>query len=402
MDYLNLALLSGFLLFYSLFAGRFEKRLVNGPLMFLLAGVLLGPAVFDVLKVRIDGSGMRLMAEVTLALVLFTDACKADLRILRAYHWIPVRLLLIGLPLCLLSGWLFGLWLFDGMPWLEAAILATMLAPTDAALGKAVTSNPQVPAPVREGLNVESGLNDGICVPVLLLLLALLTPQELHKGTMAMAVHLFVEEIGIGVLTGISLALATAALLKLTERYHWNVPIWQQLILPGLAVLCFSLAQQLGGSGFIAAFVGGLFTGHFLKLRKEQFLESNESFSEVLSICVWALFGATVVATAINHFPWRAWLYAAASLTLLRMLPVWLSLTGTGMRPGSRLFVGWFGPRGLASIVFLLIVLQYPLEQTRLISATVIATVLLSVVAHGLSANPWVARLKASDKTGID
>lgn len=395
MSYVNLVILSAFLLLYSLFAGRFEKRLVNGPLMFMLLGLLLGPSVFNVLKIQIDGAGMRLMAEVTLALVLFTDATKADLRILRSYNWIPVRLLLIGLPLCLLFGWLFGLLLFDGMPWLEAAILATILAPTDAALGKAVTSNPKVPAPVREGLNVESGLNDGICVPLLLLLLELLAPQEQHKGTVAMAMHLFVEEIGIGVLVGIGLATATAALLKLTESLHWNIPMWQQLILPGLAVLCFSLAQQLGGSGFIAAFIGGLLTGHLLGHRKEQFLESNESFSEVLSICVWAVFGATVVATALIHFPWQAWLYAAASLTLLRMLPVWLSLVGTRMAADSRLFIGWFGPRGLASIVFLLIVMQYPLEQTRIISATVIATVLLSVVAHGLSANPWVARLKS-------
>lgn len=134
MSYLNLVILSGFLLFYSLFAGRFEKRLVNGPLMFMLVGLLLGPAVFNVLKIQIDGAGLRLMAEVTLALVLFTDATKADLRILRAFNWIPIRLLLIGLPLCLLFGWWFGLWLFNDMPWLEAAILATMLAPTDAAL----------------------------------------------------------------------------------------------------------------------------------------------------------------------------------------------------------------------------------------------------------------------------
>ena len=368
MSYLNLVILSGFLLFYSLFA---------------------------VLKIQMDGAGLRLMAEITLALVLFTDATKADLRILRSYNWIPIRLLLIGLPLCLLLGWLLGLWLFDGMPWLEAAILATILAPTDAALGKAVTSNPKVPAPVRESLNVESGLNDGICVPVLLLLLELLAPEQQHKGTVAMAVHLFIEEIGIGILVGVSLALATAALLKLTERLHWSVPMWQHLILPGLAVLCFSLAQQLGGSGFIAAFVGGLFTGHFLGHRKENFLESNESFSEVLSICVWAVFGATAVATALVHFPWQAWLYAAASLTLLRMLPVWLSLMGTSVPTGSKLFIGWFGPRGLASIVFLLIVMQYQLEQMPMITASVIATVLLSVIAHGLSANPWVARLKS-------
>jgi NhaP-type Na+/H+ or K+/H+ antiporter len=371
MPYQNLVLFSGFLLFYSLFAGRFEKRLVNGPLMFMLVGLLLGPAVSGLLQVEVNGKTMRLLAEITLALVLFTDAAKADLRVLRSYNWIPVRLLLIGLPLCLLAGWLFGMWLFEGMPWLEAAILATMLAPTDAALGKAVTSNASVPAPIREGLNVESGLNDGICVPVLLLLLGLIAPEEQHKGTLGMAMHLFLEEIGIGGVVGIAVATGTAFCLKHTEKLGWSIPMWRPLIMTGL------------------------FTGHFLQpQRKEKLLESNESFGELLSICVWVLFGATAVATALVQFPWQAWLYALASLTVLRMLPVWLCLAGTDLPFQTRLFMGWFGPRGLASIVFVLMVIQYPLQQTGPITATVIATVVLSVVAHGMSANPWVARIR--------
>lgn len=403
MPYLNLVLISGFLLFYSLLAGRFEKRLVNGPLMFMLFGLLLGPAVSGLLHVEIDGRTLRLLAEITLALVLFTDAAKADLHVLRSYNWIPVRLLLIGLPLCLLAGWLFGMWLFDDMPWLETAILATMLAPTDAALGKAVTSNASVPAPVREGLNVESGLNDGICVPILLLLLGLLTPEEQHKGALGTAMHLFLEEIGIGGLVGVALAASTSLCLKYTEKLGWSIPMWRPLIMTGLALLCFSLAQWLGGSGFIAAFVGGLFTGYLLgHERKERFLEGNESFGELLSIWVWVMFGATAVATALVHFPWQAWLYALASLTVLRMLPVWLSLAGTGLTAQTRLFIGWFGPRGLASIVFLLIVIQYPLQQAGLVTATVIATVVLSVVAHGMSANPWAALLKPDTKTNLD
>ena len=403
MPYQNLVLFSGFLLFYSLLAGRFEKRLVNGPLMFMLVGLLLGPAVSGWLQVGIDGRTMRLLAEITLAFVLFTDAAKADLRVLRAYNWIPVRLLLIGLPLCLLAGWLFGMWLFEDMPWLEAAILATILAPTDAALGKAVTSNTSVPAPVREGLNVESGLNDGICVPVLLLLLGLLAPEEQHKGTFGTAMHLFVEEIGIGGAVGGALAAGTALCLKYTEKLGWSIPMWRPLIMTGLALLCFSLAQWLGGSGFIAAFVGGLLAGHLLgHQRKAQFLESNENFGELLSIAVWVLFGASAVAAALVQFPWQAWLYALASLTVLRMLPVWLCLVGTGLPVQTRLFIGWFGPRGLASIVFVLIVIQHPLQQAGLITATVIATVVLSVVAHGVSANPWVARLKTADNGKLD
>ncbi|HWS40532.1 MAG TPA: cation:proton antiporter, partial [Arenimonas sp.] len=352
------------------------------------------PGILNLLQMQINGEGMRLLAEIALAIVLFTDAAKANLTVLKTYNWIPLRLLLIGLPLCLLAGWLFGLWLFPNMHWLEVAILATILAPTDAALGKAVVSNPDVPAPVRESLNVESGLNDGICVPVLLFLLALIAPEEMHRGTLSTAVWLFIEEIGIGVLVGFVLAYTTAGMLRITIAKRWSMPVWRQLMLPGLAVLCFAMAQWLGGSGFIAAFVGGLFIGHLLPTEKEHALEANEEFGELLSVIVWLVFGSMVIVNAWPYFNWQVWVYAFASLTFLRMFPVWLSLMNTPVAYEQRLFIGWFGPRGLASIVFLLIVMPYNLNAGQQITATVIATILLSVILHGLSANPWVARFK--------
>lgn len=394
MIYQNISLIAGFLLLYSLFAGRFESRLISGPLMFLLVGYLLGPGILNLLHMQINGYGMRFLAEMTLAIVLFTDAANANLKVLKTYNWIPLRLLLIGLPLCLLAGWLFGLLIYPNMPWLEVAILATVLAPTDAALGKAVVSNPQVPAPVRESLNVESGLNDGICVPVLLFLLALIAPEEMHKGTVGGAFWLFIEEIGIGTLVGIFLAYSTAKLLDFTIAKRWSLPVWRQLMLPGLAILCFSLAQWLGGSGFIAAFVGGLFIGHLLPAEKKHALETNEQLGDLLSVIVWITFGSVVIVKAWPYFTWHVWVYALASLTILRMIPVWLSLMKSTVATEQKLFIGWFGPRGLASIVFMLIVMPYNLSAGQQINATIIATILLSVVLHGLSANPWVARFK--------
>lgn len=183
--YQNLALLAAFLLTYSIFAGRFESRLLNGPLMFMLAGLILGPAFLGILQPRIDSHGLRILAELTLAIVLFSDAANADLKVLKAHEGLPLRLLLIGLPLTMLSGWLLGIWLFPQAPLIELALLAILLAPTDAALGKAVVSNPKVAAPVREGLNVESGLNDGICVPVLLMFLALLIEEHTQSPPLA-------------------------------------------------------------------------------------------------------------------------------------------------------------------------------------------------------------------------
>lgn len=400
MIYQNITLLTAFLLFYSIFAGRFEARLINGALMFLLAGLLLGPVVLNVLHLSVDAPGLRLLAELTLAIVLFTDAANANLQVLRINNRIPLRLLLIGLPLCLLAGWGFGIVLFDDMPWLEAAILATMLAPTDAALGKAVVTNPAVPAPIRESLNVESGLNDGICVPVLFILLALLAPEELHQGTLTLALTLIAEEIGIGVLVGVALAVVTGILMRYSLRHAWSLPLWQQLSMPSLAVLSFSLAQWAGGSGFIAAFVCGLLAGNLLGERKKAYLESNEGYANLLSVIVWAMFGAVVVASEWQYFTWKTWVYAMCSLTVLRMVPVWMSLLGTELSSESRLFIGWFGPRGLASIVFAVIVAQYDLIAMSEIIATVSCTILLSVVFHGLTANPWVARLHRENGPG--
>ncbi len=390
--YQNLAVVAAFLLAYSIFAGRFEARLLNGPLMFMLAGVLLGPAALGILQPHITKEGIKVLAELTLAIVLFSDAATANLKILREYEALPVRLLLIGLPLTLVAGWLVGCWLFPQVPALELAILATILAPTDAALGKAVVSNPAVPAPVREGLNVESGLNDGICVPVLLLFLALMLEVQTHEPMM-LAVELIAEELGIGVLVGAGLALLAWQLLRLSERHGWEMPMWSQLTLPGLALLCFALAQTLGGSGFIAAFVGGLLAGYLLDKQKHHLLHASEEFGSLLSVITWLVFGALVIPNAWSSFTPQIWLYAVLSLTLMRMLPVFISLLGTHFDTETRLFIGWFGPRGLATIVFAVMIMDSNLQATNTLLATAICTVLMSVLLHGITANPWAARL---------
>ncbi|TNJ01121.1 cation:proton antiporter [Aeromonas veronii] len=394
--YQNLAVIAAFLLIYSLIAGRFESKLVNGPLLFLLTGWLLGPGGLELLSLSIDSAGIKLLAELTLVIVLFNDAANTNWQVLLANRQLPIRLLLIGLPLTLLCGALFGHWIFPDLPLLEMAILSTILAPTDAALGKAVVSNPAVPAPVREGLNQESGLNDGICVPVLLLLLALIAPTEQHAGTATLAITLMLEEIGIGLLVAFVLTSLTIRLLKISYLNGWQLPLWRQLTMPGLALLCFALAQTLGGSGFIAAFVGGLFIGHRLGEHKHAYMDSCEGYGDLLSVVIWMVFGATLMPILPELLHWQYWLYATASLTLLRMVPVWLSLIGTGLKPELKLFIGWFGPRGLASIVFAVMVLQNEpsLIGQRPIIATVLCTIILSVILHGLTANPWVERFK--------
>lgn len=390
--YQNLALLAAFLLTYSIFAGRFESRLLNGPLMFMLAGLILGPAFLGILQPRIDSHGLRILAELTLAIVLFSDAANADLKVLKAHEGLPLRLLLIGLPLTMLSGWLLAIWLFPQAPLIELALLAILLAPTDAALGKAVVTNPKVAAPVREGLNVESGLNDGICVPVLLMFLALLI-EEHTQSPLSLAIELFFEELGIGALIGGTLTFMAWLMQRYSGKHHWQTPMWSQLTLPGLAVLCFATAQTLGGSGFIAAFVGGLLASYLFAEQKHDLLKASEEFASLLSIITWVVFGALVIPSVWSSFTVDVWLYALLSLTVIRIVPVLVSLAGTGFDFETRLFIGWFGPRGLASIVFAIMILDYPLQTGRTLVAVAACTVLLSVLLHGLSANPWVSRL---------
>ncbi len=394
--YQSMTVIAGFLLFYSLFAGRFESRLISGPFLFLLAGILLGDPGLGLLDISVKGETLRLLAELALAIVLFTDAANANLSVLRANNQIPLRLLLIGLPLTLIFGSVAGLWVFEQSTLLEAAILATILAPTDAALGQAVMSNPAVPAPIREGLNMESGLNDGICVPVLLVLLELMYHESSGQGALFLSAKFLTAEIGIGVLVGGSAAWLTSKIMKISEAQGWELPAWRQLIMPGLAVFVFAASQWLGGSGFIAAFVSGLYMGYLIRTHKHKYLDGNEGYEEVLSIIVWLLFGGVVMTQVWDDVEPRHLIFAVASLTVLRMVPVIISLTGTGLSWSHKLFIGWFGPRGLASIVFLIMVMQENLNLQNDINITAICTVVLSVALHGMSANPWVNRMKSN------
>ena len=183
--YQNAAILTGFLLVYSAIAGRIERSLISGPIVFTATGFILGADVLGVLRIHIDGEGLRLLAELTLAMVLFTDAANADFGVVRRNLGLPERLLLIGLPLTIVLGFLFAAIVFPSLATLEMALLAAILAPTDAALGKPVVINPKVPAIMREALNLESGLNDGICVPIVVLLLGLAVGTEIPRSTIA-------------------------------------------------------------------------------------------------------------------------------------------------------------------------------------------------------------------------
>ncbi len=387
--YQDLVIFAVFILIYSTVAGAVEKTWISGAIIFTAFGLLIGPVGLDLISFKADREAIRTLAELTLALVLFTDAAGADMGVLKKFEKLPVRLLLVGLPLTILLGFGVGVLLFKDLSLFEVALLATMLAPTDAALGKAVVSNEAVPNPVRQGLNVESGLNDGICVPILFLFLALATGKVDEGGPWQLAMKLVAEEIGIGLAVGLLLTGMASWLLKIAKQRQWLTEIWIQVPVVALAVACFATAQFIGGSGFIAAFSGGLLFGAMAKEYREDFLRAAEGTGDVLALITWVIFGAAVVTRAIGNFSWIILLYAILSLTLIRMLPVFFSLAGLRVNTEGKLFIGWFGPRGLASIVFAVIVLNANLPNGGVLAMTVVCTVILSIILHGLSANPW-------------
>ena len=376
------------------FGGRAVSSNVSKCFHFIIVGLLFGPFGLRILHINVNSENLRSIVELTLALILFTDAANANLAVLKNSIRLPCRLLLVGLPLTILLGFGVGRLLLPDLRLIEAAILATMLAPTDAALGKAVVTNPHVPEMIREDLNVESGLNDGICVPILFALLVIATHQNTESSTAELLLGLFAEEIGIGLIVGASLGFSGIQLARFCLQHKWLSETWKEVSVVALAVACFATAQTLGGSGFIASFIGGMFFGNAIKTKsyKEEILLGSEATCDTLSLITWVAFGSVVVSFAFGQLTWQIILYAILSLTLVRIVPVFLSLSGMLLDVESKLFVGWFGPRGLASIVFAVIVLDENLPASNMLATTVACTVVLSVLAHGITANPWAKR----------
>lgn len=374
------------LLIYGAVSARLQATAISPAMVFVAVGLLAGGVGLDLVDTDAANEVVRLLAEVTLALVLFTDAVRINVHTLRRESLVPARLLGLGLPLTIGIGTLVGLVTFAGLDVWTAAALATILAPTDAALGLPVVNDRRLPSRIRQGLNVESGLNDGVCVPLLIIFLTLAEAEsgELEVGPL----HIIAEEIGFGVLGGVAAGLLGAFLLRWSGRKGWIQPTWIQINAVATAALAYTVAASLGGSGFIGAFVAGIVFRVLAADRADSSTVLAEQSGELFNAVTFLLFGAVLLGPALSALDWRIALYAVLSLTVVRMLPVALAMIGTGMRWVTIGFLGWFGPRGLASIVFvLLLVEQTDLPERALIVAVVTWTVVLSVFAHGMTAS---------------
>jgi sodium/hydrogen antiporter len=387
-----LAVVALTLLAFAGISGRIAGTPITAAMVFTGVGLLVGSEALGLVEPSPTGETVKLLAEATLALVLFADASRIDVRALRGELSVPVRLLGIGLPLTLAAGFVFALVVFPELSWSEALLLAVILAPTDAALGQAVVTLMRLPSRVRQGLNVESGLNDGICVPLFWIVLAIAQAESGAIGDGA-AARLVLEQIGYGILAGVVAGVAAAVVVVAAGRRGNVAGSWLQVVPLASAGLAFGLADPIGGSGFIAAFVGGFVFGVLRRRAGGEVGHLIEELGDVFGGVTFIVFGAVLLGPALGEVTWSVALYAVLSLTVVRMLPVAIAMTGTGARTTTVAFLGWFGPRGLASIVFAVLVLEEGgLPHDELILVTTYLAIGLSVLAHGLTAAPLAAR----------
>jgi NhaP-type Na+/H+ or K+/H+ antiporter len=376
---------------YSLVSKRLERTVVTAPILFTVAGaftMLLPPALSEL---AIDRPTFLLIAELGLVMTLFTDASRINLVSLRGSRGLRIRLLSTGMLLTILLGAMAAMVLFGGLSWQEAGILGAILAPTDAGLGQVIVNSQRVPPRIREALNFEAGLNDGLSVPFLMCFIALAMVENQGTGAASVLARFLGEQLGYGTLIGLGAGLAGGALLGLARRKEWMAPPLTQLGVVAIPLLCVMASEATHASMFIAAFVAGLVTQIGFRHVGRHSVEFTEDWGQLLNFFVFFLFGL-FVARSWTAFTLPMLLYALASLTVVRMLPVALALRGTGLSRSSVLFIGWFGPRGLASIVLGLVYLeqQVSLPGEDTIRLTIMLTVLLSILVHGLSALPGI------------
>ena len=382
------------LFIYALFSGRLERSVLTAPMIFTAAGVALGECLAGMLP---QPAGMQELvrmtflraAEVGLVMLLFTDASRTEFQVLKSLRDLPVRLLSAGMLLTILLGALVALAVFPSLTIWEAGILSAVLAPTDAGLGQIIVNSPRVPLRIRQALNVEAGLNDGLSVPFLLFFFALAAHGA--GGGDASLTRFIVEQLVYGALVGAGIGLAGGWLLGWARRRELMAESLEPLGVVALPLMCLVAAEAVDASMFIAAFAAGLAVQAGFKEAGKHSVEFAEDWGQLLNLSVFFLFGM-VVARDWAMINWSHWLYAGLSLTVVRMLPVAISLAGARLNRATILFMGWFGPRGLASIVLGLVYLE---QETHLpgettIRLTVMATVFLSIFAHGLSALPGI------------
>ena len=395
MHHHQLLILFALLIFAFGLVSRFaERHSITGPMVFMTVGILGSSLVFGFLHVTPDMGPVKLVAELALTLVLFIDATMINRSVFAGgAKRIPVRLLLIGLPLTMIFGTIFGVWMFDGVGIWAIILMAFILSPTDAALGQAVVKSEGVPIKIRQSISIESGLNDGIALPPILIVMALLGAEAgEHEGAW---LGFVIKQVTLGPLVGLAVGWIAGKLMQSMSDKGWTEGTFQRLSALPIAIMAFAFAESVEGNGFIAAFVAGL--GLTAAITSEHVRHQLQEFGETdgmqLILVVFLLFGLAMVPVAAQYWGPRELIYALASLTVLRMVPVAISLIGLKLDWQTITFIGWFGPRGIASVLYLLMAFAaIGFEGNEQVMSIIVLTVAISVYAHGISATPLSRR----------
>jgi sodium/hydrogen antiporter len=385
----TVAVIASGLLLFSLVSGRLNNTVITPPLVFIIFGLLISSHVFAIAEVEPGHSVIRILTELTLILVLFSDASRLGFKRLRRDHNIPFRMLIIGLPLTIIAGTIVAVLAFPALTIWEAALLAALLAPTDAALGQAVVSAKVVPVRIRQAINVESGLNDGIALPFVLLFAAFASSLSEASGTNEW-IRFGLLQVTLGPLAGALTGYIGARMIDAMVARKWMNASAQGIAILSLAVFTYVIAEQIGGNGFIATFIAGIMFGNTSRHPHSFLLEFMETEGQLLMLITFLIFGAAMLPVGLHHITPDVILYAILSLTVIRMLPVAISLTGAGLKSPTIIFLGWFGPRGLASILYILLILsEYKVPNYDKLYTVTIITVGLSALLHGITAAPY-------------
>ncbi|WP_394226035.1 cation:proton antiporter domain-containing protein [Pseudoalteromonas spongiae] len=383
-EYAIFVAITSLVIIYSLFAKRIGQLSITGPMFMLFFGFCFAYFFRAPNHLEFDVSAFQIYIELTLALILFGDAAKAKISVLTHSYAYPLLLLLIAMPLTFLFGTYIGTILFPDEPFIHLALLAIILTPTDAALSSNFIDNQKIPAQTREAVNVESGLNDGLAVPVFLLLLYSASNQQTINLTNTLMIA--VKEIGVAVIVAVVVSILVFKLVIFSEKYRLYNKQNEVFICVAIAILIFLVAQLFGGSGFFAAFTAGLlFDFKFKNAFKPQRLSNAHALANTCALIIWFIFGNFAFNYLIDGVSLLVLLYALCALTVMRIIPVLLSLLFTQLNLKQRFLLAWFGPRGLASVVFTLILLQQLDGVSEQLIDIAILTIILSVFLHGIS-----------------
>jgi sodium/hydrogen antiporter len=374
---------------YGLISRVSESSPISAPMVFAGIGILASPIALDLFEVNLNATIVRLLAEITLVIILFVDASTVNLQTLRTNRGMPIRLLGIGLPLTMVLGFVAAAWLINVPNLWVAALVALILSPTDAALGQAVVASKSLPERIRQAINVESGLNDGIALPPILMCLAALSGAEHTSSHPDSWVVFMARQLTIGPIAGVLIGLWGGRLVDEASRRGWMLPTFQRLVAGSLAVIAFAAAETFHGNGFIAAYCAGLFLGTQTHAVRERIQEFGEAEGQQMSLFVFLIFGIAMVPAMVKYWDIEAACYAILSLTVIRMIPVALCLRGAGLDTPAVWMIAWFGPRGIASVLYALMAIgKIGVSGYEREFAVITLTVLLSIILHGVSAVP--------------